>query len=106
MVRQHRDRIGDILAAIADIRADTQGMNYASFEKNPTVIRSVLYSIGVIGEAAKGLDQGFKDVHPEVPWRAIAGIRDRIVHEYCTSEPTSGACGMWFRMSSTRWNSC
>lgn len=47
----HRDRIGDILAAIADIRTDTAGMDFAAFEKNPVVIRSVLYSIGVIGEA-------------------------------------------------------
>ncbi len=82
MPRGHHDRIGDILAAIADIRADTAGMNLAAFEKNPTVIRSVLYSIGVIGEAVKVVDSDFKAAHPEIPWRAIAGIRDRIVHEY------------------------
>jgi uncharacterized protein with HEPN domain len=82
MPRGHRDRIGDILRAIADIRADTAGMNLEAFEKSPVVIRSVLYSIGVIGEAVKAMDQNFKDCHPEIPWRAIAGIRDRIVHEY------------------------
>ena len=82
MPRGHRDRVGDILSAIADIRADTAGMNLAAFEKSPVVIRSVLYSIGVIGEAVKAIDQDFKAAHPEIPWRAIAGIRDRIVHEY------------------------
>ncbi len=82
MPRGHRDRIGDILAAIADIRADTMDMDLATFEKNPVVIRSVLYSIGVIGEAVKAIDPDFKAAHPEIPWRAIAGIRDRIVHEY------------------------
>lgn len=82
MPRGHRDRIGDILAAIADIRADTAIMDLAAFEKNPVVIRSVLYSIGVIGEAVKAIDPVFKAAHPEIPWRAIAGIRDRIVHEY------------------------
>ena len=82
MPRGQRDRIGDILAAIADIRADTQGMNLAAFEGNPVVVRSVLYSIGVIGEAVKAVDQDFKAAHPEIPWRAIAGLRDRIVHEY------------------------
>lgn len=82
MSRGHRDRIADILAAIADIQVDTQGMNLATFEKNPTVIRSVLYSIGVIGEAIKAIAPDFKDAHPEIPWRAIAGIRDRIIHEY------------------------
>ncbi|CAA7613929.1 DUF86 domain-containing protein [Magnetospirillum sp. SS-4] len=82
MPRGHRDRLGDILAAIADIRVDTQGMNLAAFEKNPVVVRSVLYSIGVIGEAVKAIDPDFKVAHPEIPWRAIAGIRDSIIHEY------------------------
>lgn len=82
MPRGHRDRVGDILAAIADIRADTMGMNLSAFEKSPVVVRSVLYSIGVIGEAVKAIDPEFKAAHPEIPWRAIVGIRDRIVHEY------------------------
>lgn len=82
MPRAHRDRIGDILAAIADIRADTMGMDLAAFEKSPVVVRSVLYSVGVIGEAVKAIDPDFRAAHPDIPWRAIAGIRDRIVHEY------------------------
>ena len=82
MPRGHRDRIDDILAANADIRADTMGKNLAAFEKNPIVVRSVLYSIGVIGEAVKAIDPDFRAAHPDIPWRAIAGIRDRVVHEY------------------------
>ena len=82
MPRRHHDRVGDILAAIADIRADTSGMTLAVFERTPVVVRSVLYSIGVIGEAVKAIDPALKAAHPEIPWRAIAGIRDRIVHEY------------------------
>ncbi len=82
MPRLHRDRVGDILMAILDIRTDTQGMSLAGFEKNPVVVRSVLYSIGVIGEAVKAIDPDFIAAHPEIPWRAISAIRDRIVHEY------------------------
>lgn len=82
MPRGQRDRIGDILAAIADIRSDTMGMDLTAFEKSPVVVRSVLYSIGVIGEAVKAIDPEFKAAHPDIPWRAIAGLRDRIVHEY------------------------
>ncbi|CAA7613325.1 hypothetical protein MTBLM5_110079 [Magnetospirillum sp. LM-5] len=43
MPRGHRDRIADILAAIADIQAGTEGMNLAAFENNPVVVRSVLF---------------------------------------------------------------
>ncbi|MBI3444492.1 MAG: DUF86 domain-containing protein [Magnetospirillum sp.] len=82
MVRDGKARIDDILAAIADIRSDTCGMDYTAFARSPTVVRSILYSIGIIGEAAKNLSPELKDAHPEIPWRAIAGIRDRIVHEY------------------------
>ena len=46
------------------------------------IVRSVLYSIAIMGEAAKNIGPAFKAAHPDVPWRAIAGIRDRIVHEY------------------------
>lgn len=82
MARGDGERIEDILAAIADIRADTTGMDYPAFARSPLVIRSVLYSIGVVGEAAKNLTPEFKAAHSAVPWRAIAGLRDRIVHEY------------------------
>ena len=36
----------------------------------------------MLGEAAKRLSEGFRDVHVETPWKAIAGMRDRIIHGY------------------------
>ncbi len=82
MARSDADWVGDILAAIDDIRADTAGMSFAAFSQNPGVIRSVLYSIGVIGEAVKQIGAEFKSARPDIPWRAIAAMRDRIIHEY------------------------
>jgi uncharacterized protein with HEPN domain len=82
MARSDEEWIQDILSAIADIRADTAGLDYSGFIGRPTTIRSVLYSITMMGEAAKRVGADFKSAHPDVPWRAIAGIRDRIVHEY------------------------
>jgi len=82
MPRSDEEWVSDVLAAIGAIRADTTGMDLATFSAKPTVIRSVLYSIAVIGEAAKNISAEFKAAHTEIPWRAIAGIRDKIVHEY------------------------
>ena len=82
MARSDEEWRLDILSAIADIRADTAGMSFAGFSANPAVVRSVLYSIAVMGEAAKNISPSFKAAHPGIPWRAIAGIRDKIVHEY------------------------
>ncbi len=44
--------VQDIISAMADIRANTTGMDLAAFKAKPTIVRSVLYSIAVIGEAA------------------------------------------------------
>lgn len=80
MARGDRGWVKDILSAIADIRADTEGMNFTAFAAKPATV--MLYSIAVIGEAAKNISPASKAVHQDIPWRAIAGIRDRIVHEY------------------------
>jgi uncharacterized protein with HEPN domain len=82
MARSDEAWLRDIATAIADIRADTAGMDHETFAANSTVVRSVLYSIAVMGEAAKCISPEFKAQFPDIPWRAIAGIRDRIVHEY------------------------
>jgi len=82
MARSEQEWIEDILTAVADIRADTMGMDFAAFSGNPAIIRSVLYSIGVIGEAAKHVSDGLKTDNPQIPWRAVARMRDRVVHEY------------------------
>ena len=57
-------------------------MDLAAFSARPVIVRSVLYSIAIIGEAAKNITAEFKAAYPDIPWRAIAGTRDRIVHEY------------------------
>lgn len=82
MARTDAEWVQDIISAITDIRTDTTGLDYAAFAAKPTIVRSVLYSIAIMGEAAKSIGPAFKAAYPDVPWRAIAGIRDRIVHEY------------------------
>ena len=82
MARTDEAWVQDIISAIADIRADTTGLDLAAFATKPTIVRSVLYSIAIMGEAAKNISPAFNASYPDVPWRALAGIRDRIVHEY------------------------
>ena len=38
--------------------------------------------IEIIGEAVKNLPESFKKKYPEVPWKEIAGTRDKLIHEY------------------------
>ena len=43
---------------------------------------AVLHQLLVLGEAAKRLSDTFRDAHSEAPWKAMAGMRDRIIHGY------------------------
>ena len=91
MARTDDEWVQDIISAIADIRADTTGLDLAAFAAKPTIVRSVLYSIAIMGEAARGISPAFKAAHPDIPWRAIAGIRDKLFTS--TSVPIRDAFG-------------
>lgn len=43
---------------------------------------SVLHQLQIIGEAVKRLSEEFREAHPEIPWRRVAGMRDHLVHAY------------------------
>ncbi len=53
-----------------------------SFLTDETHRRAFARSIEIIGEAAKHLPDGFREKHPNIPWREIAGMRDRLIHAY------------------------
>ena len=80
MSRSGDERLDDIEAAI------TRCFNYRSaLDSDDTHLMAfdaILRNLGVIGEAAKSLPDGFTSQHPDVPWPAIAGLRNVIVHEY------------------------
>ena len=52
------------------------------FLQEPMVHDAVLRNFEVIGEAAKRLDDTYRRAHPEIPWRALAGLRDVLIHQY------------------------
>ena len=53
-----------------------------AFVHDEKTVDAVVRNLGVIGEAARRLPQAFVDRHPEIPWRRIVGLRNRIVHDY------------------------
>lgn len=101
MARSDQEWIQDIISAVNDIRADTATMDFAAFAAQPSIIRSVLYSIAVIGEAAKNISPAFKAAYPDIPWRAIAGTRDRM--SMSISGRTHAVSGTLWKTISTGW---
>ncbi|MDD3407925.1 MAG: DUF86 domain-containing protein [Methanomicrobium sp.] len=59
--------------------------NNVSFDElkiDEVLKRSFLRSIEIIGEASKNIPSSFKDGHPEISWKDMAGMRDRLIHAY------------------------
>jgi len=80
-VNDDRRRLRDIAAAIADAGLIVE-RGRAAFEADPLVVRAAKNIVTEIGEATKALSSATTDAMPVVPWRAIAGMRDRTIHRY------------------------
>jgi len=80
--RDLRDYINDLIEACEDILSFTKGMSYSDFAGDKKTVNAVIRSLEVIGEASKQLPMSFRDNYPDVPWKQMAGMRDKLIHEY------------------------
>lgn len=71
-----------IMDSILHIEEYTKGVEHKNFLKNNLVQSGVIREIEIIGEASKRLTHEFKEKHQEIPWKQIAGMRDKLVHDY------------------------
>jgi len=72
----------DILEAIGSIKEYTHGMDYEKFIQDKRTRDAVVRNLEVIGEAAKNIPNDVKEKYHEVNWKAITGMRDKLIHEY------------------------
>jgi uncharacterized protein with HEPN domain len=71
-----------ILDAASSIQAYLQAINEDGFSTNRLVQDAVIRNLEVIGEAAKRLSADCKAAAPDVPWRSVTGMRDKLIHDY------------------------
>lgn len=71
-----------IQISIKEIERHIEKVAEGEFSEDIKTQDAVIRRIEIIGEAVKNLPAEFKKKHPEIEWREIAGMRDKLIHEY------------------------
>ena len=71
-----------ILDAVSRIEEYTNGIEYKNFIENHLIQDGVIRQIEIIGEATKRLSDKTRDNFPDVPWKDMTGMRDKLIHHY------------------------
>jgi len=80
--REYSDYLHDLLEAAQKAEQFVSGLDYEQFRANDEKTYAVIRSLEIIGEAAKHVPASLKRRYPEVPWREIVGMRDKLIHGY------------------------
>ncbi len=76
------DYIEDILDAMEKAEILPDGVTLSQLEEDFRINFAVTRALEIMGEATKRLPMSLRDRYPDIPWKAMAGIRDRIIHAY------------------------
>ena len=80
--REWRLFVADMIKFCEQVLAYTRGLGQAEFLDDHKTYDAVLRNLELLGEAATHVPQRVREAHPDVPWRAIVGMRNRLIHGY------------------------
>lgn len=82
MTKDYSIFIQHIFDCIQIINEYTKGMSKEDFLNNKLVQDAVIRNFEIIGEAAKNIPENFRQKHADIPWKKMAGMRDKLIHDY------------------------
>lgn len=82
MKRDYSLYLKDILAAFNSIEDFVKGLNFEEFTADDKTSSAVIRKFEIIGEATKQLPEELRNKYPDIPWKEMAGMRDRLIHFY------------------------
>ncbi len=82
MKREFLDFIEDILDAMNKAESLLEDVSFSQFENDFRINFAVVRALEIIGEAAKRLPDELRLRYPDIPWKGMSGMRDRIIHGY------------------------
>lgn len=80
--RKIRDFLNDMISSIDLTQEFIVGLTFKTFEDDQKTIFAVSRAIEIIGEASKQMPKEICEQYPKIPWKAIAGMRDKMIHHY------------------------
>ena len=80
--REYVGYLRDILDTAQKARRFVEGVDFDSFVANDEKVFAVMQALQIIGEAAKKVPKSARERYTDVPWRDVAGMRDKLIHDY------------------------
>ncbi len=82
MSKQPEEYLKHILKEVDYLSSESIGLEVGGCLKDETKMRAFARSLEIIGEAAKQVNQDYRKLHPDVDWKEMSGMRDRLIHHY------------------------
>ena len=79
---KHEIVVQKLIAYAGKIIGYCEGVDYEQFSADSKLVEACVFNLSQMGDLANKVDAAFADAHPEIPWRYIYGLRNRIVHDY------------------------